>query len=271
MLVFFGCGDKGTDIDITPANGKVITLDDFNDGNAQNNIGKILGDYKVANMSDTDKSVDWGGGHWYAYASDNGAKVISGNGDTLIDSADTTCDDAVQIAKLMANGRLAIELNCQSLSPSAANDGYWAGIGCDLAGDAENPFKYDSVKYTNDSAIYWDLSKMDSIRITAKGTGEIMFFFESYAVKHFFTNSADAWGYHGAAITLSALDKTYSISVKDLALTNPDIQPVISWDAAKTAISGFAIELNTEKDNYADLEIDKIEFVSQDTTFALPF
>jgi hypothetical protein len=278
-ITMIGCGKKSpTDIIVTPPDtthhsslGNVVVFDDFNDGDVQNSVGAALGHYKMANMSDTGKDLSWGGGQWYAWASTNGAKVVSGNGDTILNGTQSTTDDPNLISKLMIGGRLQVELNCQNVSTVD----YWAGVGCDIAGDPQHPFKFDSLKFAGDSTIYWDLSGLDSIKITMSGDGSVLFYLESQAVKSKFATPDDAWGYHGFTRDLtSATDQVYSIPVSELK-TNPGATEAssVTWDQAKTAISGFAIELNTDSPSlgdFLDLSIDKIEFVFRDST-VVPF
>jgi hypothetical protein len=247
---------------------EAITLDDFEDNNTQNVLGEVLGAYKVANMADTNVSILWGGGFWYSYASGNGAMVISSAGDTIINGPGTSEDNPNIIAKLMTAGKLYVQLNCQGLTGD-----YWAGVGCDLAGDYENPYLYDTSKY-NDNSVYWDFSSLDSVRITMRGKGAALFFLESKAVKDKFPSPDEAWGYHGFSEnfgeTMANSPSSYSYSVKDFKTTSPEAATV-TWDDAKNEISAFVVEVDTELDDWVEIEIDKIEFVGLDTTVAFPF
>jgi hypothetical protein len=278
-IAMVGCGKKSpTDIIVNPpdtshhAASNIVVFDDFNTvGSVQNSIGKALGEYKVSNMNDTDKSAGWGGGFWYAYASTNGAKVLNLDTQVILNGTQESVDDSAQIVKLMSDGRLEVEFNCQNITNA---EPFWAGVGCEFAGDPEHPFIFDSLKYhgDKDSGMYWDLSALDSIRLTMHGQGTMMLFLESYAVKHAFSNPDDVYGHHGVSITLdstSVADKIYSIPVGNLK-TNQDEALVknITWDQAKTAISGISIELDTENDDRLEASIDKIEFVFKDTTAA---
>ena len=268
FLLLFGCGDNGvSEHDVDPPM-PAITLDNFDDNNTQNVLGEVFGAYKVANMTDTNVSILWGGGFWWSYASGNGGLVISGAGDTIINGPGTSEDNPNIIAKLMTGGKLYVELNCQGLTGD-----YWAGVGCDLVGDYENPFIYDTSKY-NDNSVYWDFSSLDSVRIVMRGMGAVLCFLESKAVKDKFTNPDEAWGFHGFSHnfgeTMADSPSSYSFSVKDFKTTSPEAATV-SWDDAKNEISAFVFELDTELDDRLEIEIDKIEFVGLDSTVVFPF
>ena len=268
VLLMFGCGNGVNEGDLDPPPA-AITLDNFDDNNAQNVLGEELGAFKVANMNDTNATILWGGGFWWSYASDNGGKVISSDGDILIDSIGTTEDSPTIIAKLMSDGALYVILNCQG----CVGD-YWAGVGCDLAGDFEIPYLYDSLDYPGDNSVYWDFTTLDSVRVKMRGIGAALFFLESKAVKNEFTNPDEAWGFHGFShefdSTMADNASYFSFSVKDFVTTSPQANNV-TWDQAKGEISAFVIEVDTEKDDYLEIEIDKIEFVGLDTTAVFPF
>ena len=269
ILLMFGCGDNPTgEQNFEPPN-TVITLDNFDDNNAQNVLGEELGQFKVDNMNDTNASILWGGGSWYAYASNNGGKVITSDEDTIINGPGTTEDNPSIIAKLMSDGALYVILNCQGCTGD-----YWAGIGCDLAGDYENPYLYDSLDDPGDNAVYWDFSTLDSIRIKMRGTGSVLFFFESKAVKEKFPIQDEAWGFHGDSLVFGDVmaDNTsyYSFSVDNFITTSPEAATV-SWADASKKISAFVLELDTEHDDRLEIEIDKIEFFGLDTTVVFPF
>lgn len=270
ILLMLGCGDNGVEHVIDPPDTlDVITFDNFDDNNAQNGLGETFGTYKIANLGDPSAIIDWGGGFWYAYASGNGAKVISGAGDTIINGPGTVEDNHDILAKLITGGKLYVELNCQGLTGT-----YWAGIGCDLAGDYNHPYKFDSLANPNDNTVYWDLSSIDSVRIQMRGMGAVLFFFESKAVKEMFPNPDDAWGFHGDSIVFGEVmadhDSTYSFAASDFITTSAEAATV-SWADASKNISAFVVELDTEHDDRLEIEIDKIEFVGLDTTVAFPF
>jgi len=270
VLTMLGCTDETPNpFTIVPDTVRVMTLDDFEDGNAQNAIGALFGTYKVANMGNPGAAVSWGGGYWYAYASENGGRVFSGAGDTIIDSAGTSQDDTLIIQKLMTGGKLYAELNCQGCTGI-----YYAGIGCVLAGDYSNAYMYDTLKDTTHGAIYWDFSSLDSVRIKMRGIGSILFFFESRAVKNKFLSPDEAWGFHGDSLNfgdvMADTASYYSFSVKNFKTFSTEAATV-SWDEAKTGISSFVFELNTESDDRLEIEIDKIEFVGLDTNAVFPF
>ena len=118
---------------------------------------------------------------------------------------------------------------------------------------------------------------MDSVRITMKGTGSINFYFESQLATSKFATPDDAWGFHGDTVTPKSetVDQVYSFPTSHFWANAgaPELGGV-TWDQVKNKVSTFGIELNTDSDDngdFADIEIDKIEFVSKDTTFALPF
>jgi hypothetical protein len=268
VMAFIGCSGNKTPASViippdtthTTNSGTIVTLDNFDAGSAQTSLGMAFGNYKVLHMTDAGKSADWGGGHWYAYGSGNGAKVIS-DVDTILNGTQTMVDDTIQIAKMMSDGHLMVELNCQNLTGD-----FWAGIGCDLAGDLEHPFKFDSLKYPGDSSVYWDLTSVDSIRFKMSGIGSIYFYFESKAVVGKFPTPDDAYGFHGDTMSFGAdtTSRYFSFSVKNFKTFSPEAASV-TWDVAKTNISGFNIEVNTENDDFAELNIDKIELVCHDT------
>ena len=267
-VVFFivACTDSGTnnEHDFSGPD-TVIVLDNFDDNNSQNALGEALGAVKVANMTGADGS--WGDGNWYAYASGNGGMVISSDNDTLVDSAGTSESDTVAMNKLMYDGKIYVVLNCQELTGD-----YWSGIGCDLCGDYEHPYIYDTLK-TGYDAIYWDLSSLDSVRVTMRGMGAVLFFFESKAVKDKFPSPDEAWGFHGFSHEFGATMTTvatHTFSVDEFTTTSPEAATV-AWADASQAISAFVFELNTELDDRLEIEIDKIEFIGLDTTVAFPF
>ena len=268
VLLMLGCGNGVNEGDFTPPPDAII-LDNFDDNNAQNVLGEELGQFKIDNMNDTNAVIQWGGGSWWSYASDNGGKVITSDEDTIIDSIGTTEDNPTIIAKLMSDGVLYVILNCQG----CVGD-YWAGIGCDLAGDYEIPYLYDSLDYPGDNSVYWDFSTLDSVRIKMRGIGAALFFLESKAVKNAFTNPDEAWGFHGFShefdSTMATTASSFSFSVKDFVTTSDEAANV-TWDQAKGEISAFVIEVDTEKDDYLEIEVDKIEFVGLDTTAVFPF
>jgi hypothetical protein len=273
-VIMTGCGKKSPSTVIIPPSttSKSIVLDNFIDMNSQNLIGASLGKYKVAHMTDAGKAVTWGGGFWYAYGSANGAMVISSDGDTVLRGTSDTQDDTIQIAKLMSDGTLYADLNCQKITPATAD--FWAGIACDLAGDLEHPCVYDSLKFPGDSTNYWNLSTLDTVKITMRGAGSARFFFESKAVKNKFSTPSDAWGFHGFShnfgATMAATATTYSFPVSTFNTNSPEAGTV-TWSDACQAVSVFAIELDTENDDDLEIEVQKIEFVGVDTTVAFPF
>ena len=268
FLLLFGCGDNGVEHDVDPPM-EAITLDNFDDNNSQNVLGETFGAYKVAHMSDTNASILWGGGFWYSYASNNGGKVITSEGDTIIDGPGTSEDNPDIISKLMSDGALYVILNCQGCTGD-----YWAGIGCDLAGDYEYPYLYDSLADPGDNTVYWDFSSLDSVRIRMRGMGSVLFFFESKAVKEEFTNPDDAWGFHGDSLVFGEVMadnlSSYSFAASEFITTSAEAATV-SWADASKNISAFVIELDTEHDDRLEIEIDKIEFVGLDTTVVFPF
>jgi hypothetical protein len=277
VMFSFGCGKKSpsSTIIVNPpdsTHASSIVLDDFTDMNAQNNIGAVLGRYKVAHMGNASADITWGGGYWYAYGSGNGARILNSDSVVVLDSASLLQDDTLQIAKLMADGTLYADLNCQHIVPDTA--AAWAGIACDLAGDPEHPWVYDSLKFPGDSANYWDLSSVDTVKITMRGAGAGIFFFESKAVKNKFQNPDDAWGFHGFAVnfgaTMAATATTYAVAVKDF-ITWSSEAGTVTWSDASKAVSTFAIEVDTDNDDDLEIEVQKIEFVGIDTTAAFPF
>jgi hypothetical protein len=269
FLFMFGCTDNGSNNEIEITSDSATTLDDFNDNNSQNVLGRVFGTYKV-NQGMAGADVSWGGGDWYGYASDNGAKIISSDNDTLLDSAGTVVDDPAQIVKLMSDGKLYVILNCQGCIGE-----YWAGVGCDLVGDYQHPYIYDTLKVINHSAVYWDFSSLDSIRITMSGMGAALFFLESRAVKDKYTDPSLAWGFHGFShdfddIQMSPM-ATYSFAAADFKTDPGSAAADVTWDQAKTQISAFVFELDAELDDRLEIEIDKIEFIGLDTTVVFPF
>jgi len=231
-----------------------------------------LGRYKVAHMGNPSADVTWGGGYWYAYGSANGALITNSDGDTILKPNADTQDDTTTVAKLMVDGTLYADLNCQNIVPATAD--FWAGIACDLAGDLENPWKYDTLKFPGDSTNYWDLSSMDTVKITMRGAGAGIFFFQSQAVTAKFASPGDAYGFHGFAVkfpdTMPATATTYAFAVKDFVTSSPEAQSV-PWSTASHAISTFAIEVDAENDDNLEIEVKKIEFVGIDTTNVFPF
>lgn len=269
ILAMFGCTEKGTESTPPPDSSDAIILDNFDDNNAQNSLGETFGEYKVDNMNDADVNVSWGGGDWYAYASDNGAKVISSDGDTIIDGPGTVSENPDIISKLMSDGKLYVELNCQGCTGD-----YWSAVACDISGDLEHPYLYDSLIHEDDSSVYWDFSSLDSVKIKMRGTGAALFFFESRAVKLEFLTPDDAYGFHGFSHVFDTVmaDTTsyYYFSAKDFVTTNnPFI--ISTWEEASKEISAFVIEVNTELDDRLEIEIDKIEFIGLDTNVVFPF
>ncbi len=284
FLFFIGCGSKSSPTSVTPVvvdtthqtTANVVVFDDFSDSiNAQNSIGRALGNYKIANLTAAGKDVTWGGGSWYGLASANGALIVSGNGDTVMNGKIETQDNVDLMSTLFSGGRLQAEFNCQNIVPTTAD--YWAGISCDLAGDLEHPSKFDSLKYPGDSTAYWDLSALDSIRFTMHGTGAVRFSFETKAVDDKFkAKGADAWGFHGVNIIFPdnmTADRVYSIPASSLTMI-PDAATEaggnVTWDQAKSAASVVTLELDTEDDDFLDIDVDKIEFIFKSGA-AVPF
>ncbi len=266
VIMMSKCTDSGANNEQDFAGPDTIaTFDNFDDNNSQNVLGETFGAYKVSNMTGAD--VSWGGGNWYAYASDNGGFVITSDGDTLIDSTGTTEADTANIAKLMSDGKIYVVL-----AFGGAGDVYWSGIGCDLFGDYEHAYVYDTL-LTGDDAVYWNFSSLDSVRLTMRGMGAAIFFFESKAVKQKFATPDDAYGFHGFSYDFGAdmtSVSTHTYSVNEFAATSNEAKQV-TWAEASTALSAFVFELDSEKDNRLEIEIDKIEFIGLDTTVAFPF
>jgi hypothetical protein len=260
-------------------NKKELVFDNFenNDEDVQNAIGEKLGALKEKE----DGKIEFGGGQYYAYASDNGAKVLSSDGDAVVDGDEVSTDDKDKISKLFEDKKFKFKFDCTEVSTNE----YWAGIGCTIAGDRKEPLDgYDDEesglpaneddednikKVLDESKVYYDFSKIKAIKIKGKLQGPVSIFFETYEIwKACDFDPENTWGYHayslkGGESDLEDINETIELNKDNFVQTNSEIDEVDFDDAIK-AVCGFTIELDTESDNYAEGEIDEIILVFDD-------
>ncbi len=188
-IIDTGNGDNGS------ADSLVVVFDNFEINKLISNseIGDedytnqtTLG-YQCGGVANSDQdSLDWGGSFWYAYASDDGAKVLGFNEDgttfEVVDSTSTSSPSGdagnALMSKLLGDSTMTFDLNCASV----ADNSYWAGIGVSLAGDAEHLTGVSGVTQItvfngdeNESILTWDLSDLKSISIKGNVQGSANF------------------------------------------------------------------------------------------------
>lgn len=242
-----------------------VTLDDFSTyGNddeydIQNLIGREIEEYTGLNGG--------GGGQWYAYASENGARIIGyekGSGDKvyIIDSIGTTCTSE-DMKNMTINNNLGVQFDCRDeMIDLNVLDYYYAGIACSIGGIKDSLGDITPSEINNGVA-YWDFSELESITIDGKLEGSIKMFFE-YKTE----NVIDPWGYHQISIEadidkLEDISGDYLISDFKVLAGTPVAQSGITWEEASKKVCSFCIELDTDASMGGDLaviEFDEIKF-----------
>ncbi len=290
MSGLVSCSDDGDAIvkkddgkDTLPKDTAVsVVLDDFSinkigeigevDYTAQSALGFALG-YVVNPGHD---SLSWGGGYWFAYATPNGAKVLTfdeaGEAIAIVDSAASESAGNEEMAKMLGDDSLTFAFDCQNVDLTVTDsidgkevkyDYYDAAIGMGFPGDVAHLDGVAGVTKEGDgedAKIYWNLSDLASITIDGRLQGPIRLSIGTKA-----TGDA-SYGYTitGGADDADAFSKT--ITVEELtqpkwAIDDADMKDyIVSWDAAKSMAEGLAIALDSDADTYAGGKINSIKF-----------
>lgn len=214
-------------------------------------------------------SLTWGGGHWYPVASGNGAKVstFGENAEEIVilDSAETGSNENeatdADMAQLFGDDSMTVVLDCKGLTGD-----YWAAVGVNLAGDPEHITldggDIDGLIHIADAknpeggtvdALCWDLSNLVSITIEGKVQGTISFHLTG--VKSDKNTGTVAYEIAGGAETLDSITTTFNVSE-----FTPAGWGGANWSDIKAQVHELALELATEKDDYASIKLNAIIF-----------
>lgn len=260
---------------VPPDTNKTVTFDDFGihkfgtddaDTGYTNlsSVGHQLADY-LDGESDLTKGYP-GGSEWYAYCSENGARVyVYGENDAadlILDGAETTTNDMLKMEKMQGDDSLTVVFDCRdSLIDKNILDYYYAGVGISIGGvkDSLGATLTPLAEVVGDN-IYWDFSGIESISIKGTIQGSVVFFFE------YKTDVASPWGYHAAHVAGEIDAPTVIDTTLNLADFTPNASgPLkdLNWDDHKGAVSAFVIELDTDASvggDFAIVKLDDIKF-----------
>lgn len=207
------------------------------------------------------------GSGWYAYASNNGARVYvyddASNPDYIIDSVGEEADDDVLMEKMQGDSTLTVVFDCRdSLVDLTGLDYYYAGIGAPIGGVIDSMGSLASLAEIDNTSktVYWNFSGLESISVKGTVQGSIIMFFE------YKTDVADAWGYHAVHIAgdvdaPTEIDTTYKLA--DFTPNSSGPLKDLAWDDHKGAVSAFVIELDTDATtggDFAIIKLDEIKF-----------
>lgn len=206
------------------------------------------------------------GAGWYAYASNNGARIYVYDDDSkpdyIVDSIGDKEDDDVIMEKMQGDSTLTVVFDCKDESIVKPNPlgYYYAGIGAPIGGVIDSLGSLSTVAEVVDSTVYWNFSGLKSISVKGSVQGSIIMFFE------YKTDVADAWGYHAIHIagdieTPTEIDSTYSIT--DFTPNGSSPLKDLKWDDHKGAVNAFVIELDTDASvggDFAVIKLDDIKF-----------
>lgn len=223
--------------------------------------------------SDAVDTLNWGGGMWYAYASNNGAKVVGFAEDETVfdvvkgDEESSLGNDVM--SELVSDSKMTFALDCQELTGD-----YWAAVAVPVVGDPEHIEGVDgaTVKEIGGAKkVFWNLSKVESIDIDGKIFGGINLKFEG-------VNADDAPKGCVFAIRSEDLENSANAETFDVTIPVADFSPA-GWQGAPWAdieanIEALAIELDTETATYASVEINEVAFnfaSNADAKEAFPF
>lgn len=268
-----------------PKTGKEIqVLDNFekqaviggDDYTLQNLLGYTLGAIVGKDASAEGDSVSWGGGQWYAYASNTGsqswgdtqgASVYSyGENDavdTIIGVEETEPSDTENDPLVMfGDGTLSVVLDARETN---ADDGdYFAAVACGFAGDPEH---MDGVEgaVVEEGDIFWDMSNLESVTIKMNILGAVNITFPTQATG----DGSFAYSIRSEKTDTpeDAEDKEVTIELSD---DNSDLkQPAwtggtAKWSEVSNKASGIAIEIDTEHGNFASIKVEDIKLNFKD-------
>lgn len=236
------------------------------DYTSQSYLGYQFGGY----VDITYDSLGWGGGHWYAFASDNGVVIQSedqGDASTIVVAGDQQASIDSDMSKLFRNSQLYAVFDATNITDT---NSYWAGIAVSLPGDPNHSKDHtgtlwDGLSYFPDALEYgspteqycWNLENLESI--TVKGSvalGDIKLFIRGV---NSVTNTVGTAviplvGGEGP-IELEDISRTITMSEFQASSWNGQ-----DWIDIRNNVISLSLELNTDNSDKTILELDHIIF-----------
>lgn len=247
------------------------------DYSAQSYLGYQLGGF----VDESNDSLVWGGGFWYAYTSGDGVKITNAAGDVDIVAGDKEGPDGdsnAAMKNMLGDDSLGFVIDYTENGGSP-----YAGVGLGIGGDANHLPESTggkqvefSVEWTTDlqKAIVWNLSTLKSISFKGSAQGPAL-----VNVKGVDGDSKGAekpiyFELHG--------DMTPSTSEMVAFDFTVEVTDIDGWDDIKEQVEGIEIQLLNESPSGKDLQtsdklimkMDKITLDFADSTKAfeaLPF
>ncbi len=228
--------------------------------------------YQCGGVANPDHdSLDWGGSFWYAFASDDGAKVLGFNEDgTTFEVVDSLGESSPNgdvgnalMSKLLGDSTMTFDLNCTNV----ADNEYWAGVGVSLAGDPEHLTGVSGVTEVtvfngdkDETLLTWDLSDLVSISIKGNIQGSANF---TLTGARGTGSSPDTSGTALVVIESDNSDggKDFDTTIEMSSFKANSEWMGGTWEEIKDAVAALSFELNTGSTTMGTQAIIKLNYI----------